>query len=664
MPKIRNLGRTQTQRQRDLQDVDGVKKQTPVGDAQQADVKKADTQRPVDVSTAGNPQTTAGDRGRLNVDAQLKSQGLNRADLQNGVGQVFAAAAKAAGGATAAAKVEPSIQKLYQDPDFSALHQFCVGAASQIQKEGREWDTLGQIKNFAAAAAFVTKGEALPGGIKAKGDTPLKRSYTGSMEQRAMCNLLMMLMPKSMRTEREVLPDGSRGFPQSLLSALPDNVVSRVDDGFKLKAGDLPKLNPHLTEPFTDKALLDNIFRPGQQGVFLAPKKYCPGAFLQDRKDLQAGKDKADQAGHDGDPIFVKIEDVFTDNNGQKMARVTVPAQHKYRNGDDGGFHQHEQFLGQVDHVIDTKGQPVLGKDGKPQDILIPVDAMANYLLDPGQVRGSGKLDLKRSRDDRMLALCFTEELKSAVLTDSNGITKNVFDWLQEADARTPRQDIERIKDGAWRAAWNAVTKFASHPRRTHFAITVDNEPGLSKQAWNDRNGWKKEALEVLNDCGLRMQDSGERYARSADQIGERWENHQISWTSNFLERGFEGGTLDCYGLADAFDRLSATFLAPMGIVSMADIAEGHGASVGRTLAHPDESGVIQAGIPKKVKPNELIAGFDLQKSSGVGPSAGVYWINFGGYVNIDAPSGKQIDFAKDAAHADEIVDELIEEDG
>jgi hypothetical protein len=66
---------------------------------------------------------------------------------------------------------------------------------------------------------------------------------------------------------------------------------------------------------------------------------------------------------------------------------------------------------------------------------------------------------------------------------------------------------------------------------------------------------------------------------------------------------------------------------------------------VQRVLRQPDENGVIQAGVPLKVKPNELISGLELPLSSGRGPSAR-YMENWGGYLRIERPRGPRADFA------------------
>ncbi|MFZ9889293.1 MAG: hypothetical protein ACO3JL_17500, partial [Myxococcota bacterium] len=521
----------------------------------------------------------------------------------------------------------PSIQRLYDDKAFQELYGFVMGRLEQVSSGQRSWDKLWQVQSFVEASQFVLKGAALPGhGVVDA--PPLFQRFTGQQERRALCHLLLLLMPEETRTERALQRDGSRAAPQSLFSPFPDAVITRADEDFALKSGDLPKVAQVFTAPLRSPALIDTIFRRGQQGTFLASKSFCPGAMVQDRKDIHpSGTDKRQQAGHTGDPIFVKIDDVI-EVDGRRMAKVHVPPQHKQWMGDHGGTVQGHEVLGRIDHVVDVRGQPVLGPDGKPQDILIPVDHLADYLFDPGRGTGAGGLDLSRT-EDRAIALCYGAELKQRYLTDSAGTTRSLFDWLEQANDAMDPADLTRIKQEVRDAAWQSVAKYACHPRRTHFKIDLAG----------DKGDWQHQAFDLLNSTGM-MQDCGNRYEKDKDSTQDM---HELAWTSKFLERGFLGGSLDCYGLADAYDRLQATFLAPLGILTTTDISEGHGAELVRILEHPDQSGVVQAGELYKSKLNELITAVDVRISSGRGPAA-EYMENWPGYLDIAPPTKKRAD--------------------
>lgn len=436
-------------------------------------------------------------------------------------------------------------------------------------------------------------------------------------------------------------PDGGRGPAQDLFHVFPDSVITRADSDFQIEPGDLPKLAPIFTQHLQQPDLLDRVFRSGQHGIFLASKEHCPGAFLQDRLDINPPDlDKKQQVGHEGDPIMVRIEEVV-EVNGRRLARCSVPPQPKVWL-DNGACVKGETVFDGTDVKLDTSGRPLLGPDGKPQPILIPVEHLADYLLDPGDGRGMRGLDLSQA-EDRAIALTFASELKATYLTDSNGITKNLFDWLQQADQRTPPHDLERIKARTREAAWQTIAKHACHPRRTHFKIDLDPR----------QPGWQQEAFDLLQATGM-MQDCGNRYEKDKSTTAHV---HELAWTAHFLERGFVGGSLDCYGLATAYDKLAATFLAPLGVVSTTDIAEGHGAELVRILSNPDEDGVVQVGMPEKSKQNEFIFGLAMDLSSGRGPAA-QYMENWGGYLKIDGCSGQRYDFAALSRRADEIADQ------
>lgn len=611
---------------------------------------------------ASAPSPTAGSAAAaLAGDAALREAGV--ADLQALRGGLSAALSRVpAPPATAVATASttaPRIERLYQDPAFGQLHAFATGKLAQAQAEQRGWDQLWHVRNFSAALDFVLKGTPLPGtplpgapvaggAVGATGATgatgveapaPLFERFPGVQERRALCHLLMLLMPEAERSERPLLRDGSRGPPQGLFEPLPNAIVARADDHFALRPGDLPRVAPVFTAHLQRADLLDQIFRPGQGGTFLASKRFCPGAFLQDRRDIYpAGGDKRQQAGHEGDPLFVKIDDIRM-VDGQKFAKVHIEPQYKQWMGDHGGSVQGHEVLGRIDHVLDVEGKPVLGPEGKPQDILVPLSHLADYLLDPGQGTGARGLDLS-SPDDRAIALCYTHELKQRYLTDAQGTTRSLFAWLEEAGPHTARHDLDRIRQEVRDAAWHAVAKHACHPRRTHFKIELGGE------------AWQREAYDLLKSSGI-MQDCGNRYATDKDSTRHQ---HQMAWTSHFLERGFVGGSLDCYGLADAFDKLQATFLAPLGILTTTDLAEGHGSEVVRILQQPDESGLIQAGELYKSKLNEMITAVDVRISSGRGPAA-QYMENWPGYLKIKGPSGKRIDLAQAQARMAALVD-------
>ena len=247
----------------------------------------------------------------------------------------------------------------------------------KVEGEHSEWDKLTQVRNFSAAVDFVMKGKPLDGTAAASDATgALFQRFPGTQERRAICHLLLLLMPPDDRTERPMLPNGSRGAPQDLFRPFP---------GFGDREGErrLPHPRGRPAEGRTPSsrstsrrlAFLDDVFKPGQQGLFLASKKFCPGAFVQDRKDKNPPTlDKKQQSGHEGDPIMVRIDDIVI-VDGQKMAKVHVPAQHKVWLGDDGACHTGDEVLPRIDTVTGLDGKST----GAP--ILIPVDHLAKYML-------------------------------------------------------------------------------------------------------------------------------------------------------------------------------------------------------------------------------------------------------------------------------------------
>ena len=515
----------------------------------------------------------------------------------------------------------PSIHKLYGDPQFKALYDFCIANVQHVEHDHLDWDKLGAARSFAAAVQFVMNGTGIDGAPVDEAGSLLTR-FGGVQERRALTHLLLLLMPPSDRTERPLLRDGARGAAQDLFRPFPEAVVVRADDDFALKPGDLPNIAPIFTAHLSAD-LSSKIFQVGQRGLFLASKQYCPGAFLQDRKDKNPPTlPKTQQSGHEGDPILVCIDDVVM-QDGVKMAKVHVPEQHKAWLWDDGSVHNGDVVLPRLDTVTGVDGVST----GAP--IMIPVAHLEKYLLAEGD--GSRGLNLD-SAEDRALALTFADTLKSTWLTDGNGYAHTLFDWLQTADERTPPHDVDKIREQVREAAFQSVVRFTTHPRRTHFTLDVDPA----------RNDWQKEALAILNGTGI-VRDQGNYYEK--DKSGSTAHVHELAWTGEILRSGFIGGSLDCLGSSDAYDKLSKTFLEPMGVVAMMGIAEGHGASLVRVLSQPDANGVVQAGVPMKVKPNELIVGLDMPLSSGRGPAA-QYMENWGGYLRIHGPLGTAIDFA------------------
>jgi hypothetical protein len=370
------------------------------------------------------------------------------------------------------APAEPKIKQLYRDPAFAALYNFAIARVQHVERSHTEWDKLGQAKSFAAAVSFVTRGTPLDG--KSFDTAPLFSRFKGDMERRAICHLLLLLMPPHDRSERPLRNDGSRGAPQDLFRPFPDALIERSDDGFRLRPGDLPKIAPIFTEHLQGD-VVDKIFKKGQRGLFLASKSYCPGAFLQDRKDINPPSlSKLKQSGHEGDPIFVTIDDIV-DVDGVRMAKVRVPAQHKVWLWDNGSCVRGEQVLPELSTVVDKDGKDT----GEP--ILIPVEHLADYLLKTGD--GAPRLDFSRP-DERAVALAFAHTLKSTWHKDRNGISKTLFDWLEQADARTPRADVEIIREKVREAAFQSVVRYSTHPRRTHWRLVVDP----------NRNDWQKEA--------------------------------------------------------------------------------------------------------------------------------------------------------------------------
>jgi hypothetical protein len=537
---------------------------------------------------------------------------------------------------------KPTIDVLYKDAQFAKLYDFVMTSVHKVERNHTEWDKLGQVRNFATAVDFVMKGKALDGTGSVDATGNLFARFPGTQERRAICHLLLLLMPPSDRTERPMMPNGSRAAPQDLFRPFPASVIAKANDDFPIRAGDLPKINPIFTQHLTSPTFLDDVFKPGQRGLFLASKKFCPGAFVQDRKDINPPTlDKKQQSGHEGDPIMVRIDDIV-DVNGVKHAKVHVPAQHKVWLGDNGGTHVGQEVLGKIDTVTDLQGKST----GEP--ILIPVDHLAKYMLAEGD--GSRGLDLTRP-EDRAIALTYAETLKTTHFTDKNGITKSLFDWLEQADHRTPKKDVTSIRHMAREAAFQAVARYSSHPRRTHFRLDVDPlELAAVKSGKKplEQSDWQVQAFVRLEETGI-CRDCGNHYEKDKASTQHV---HEMAWTAQFLSSGYVGGSLDCLGSSDAFDKLSKTFLEPIGVLSTTGIAEGHGAALSRVLGQPDDNGVIQAGVPMKVKLNELIVGLEMPLSSGRGPAA-QYMENWGGYLRIDGIRGQSVDFVKANAKLD-----------
>lgn len=537
---------------------------------------------------------------------------------------------------------KPTIDALYQDAQFAKLYDFVMTSVHKVEGEHTEWDKLGQVRNFASAVDFVMKGAHLDGSGAVDATGNLFARFPGTQERRAICHLLLLLMPPDDRTERPMMPNGSRAAPQDLFRPFPASVIAKANDEFPVRAGDLPKINPVFTQHLTSPTFLDDVFRPGQQGLFLASKKFCPGAFVQDRKDINPPTlDKKQQSGHEGDPIMVRIDDIVI-VDGQKMAKVHVPAQHKVWLGDGGACTTGHEVLGRLDTVTDLQGEST----GAP--ILIPVDHLAKYMLAAGD--GARGLDLTRP-EDRAIALTYAETLKTTHFTDKNGIAKSLFDWLEQADHRTPKQDVTSIRHMAREAAFQAVARYTSHPRRTHFRLDVDPAELAAVKSGKqplEQSGWQVQALLRLQETGI-TRDCGNTYEKDKASTAHV---HEMAWTAQFLSNGFIGGSMDCLGSSDAFDKLSKTFLEPIGVLSTTGIAEGHGAALSRVLGQPDDNGIIQAGVPMKVKLNELIVGLEMPLSSGRGPAA-QYMENWGGYLRIDGIRGAQVSFVDANAKLD-----------
>lgn len=561
------------------------------------------------------------------------------------IAEVIAHAAVETPLASVIAKVEvkkPGIEALYADPQFAALYAFTMTSLHKVEGEHSEWDRLGQVRSFGAAVDFVMKGRALDGSGAVDPVGNLFARFPGTQERRAVCHLLLLLMPPSDRSERPMLANGSRGVAQDLFRPFPGSVVARAADDFAMRPGDLPKINPIFTSHLTSPTFLDDVFKPGQQGLFLASKSHCPGAFVQDRKDINpATLDKKQQSGHQGDPIMVKIDEII-EVDGKKMAKVHVPAQHKVWLGDDGGCHQGAETLGRLDVVTGLDGKPVLDAAGKPKPILIPVDHLAKYMLAEGD--GARGLDLNRA-EDRCIALTYADTLKTTHFTDRNGYTKTLFDWLEQADHRTPREDVTSMRAMAREAAFQTVARYTSHPRRTHFKLEFDSAELAAVRSGKKKPedaDWQLQAFLRLEQTGI-CRDCGNYYEKDKASTADV---HEMAWTAQFLEAGYVGGSLDCLGSSDAYDKLSKSFLEPLGVISTTGIAEGHGAVLVRVLGQPGDDGVIQAGVPMKVKPNELIIGLEMPISSGRGPAA-QYMENWGGYLKIAGPIGASVDFTK-----------------
>lgn len=545
-------------------------------------------------------------------------------------------------GAAFAPELKPGIELLYADRQFAALYDFVMTSVHKVEGEHSQWDKLGQVRNFGAAVDYVMKGRALDGSGAVEAAGNLFARFPGSQEKRAVCHLLLLLMPPSDRSERPMLADGRRGAPQDLFRPFPASVVARAADQFAIKQGDLPRLAPVFSEHLRKASFLDDVFRPGQRGLLLASKSHCPGAFVQDRKDINPPTlDKKQQSGHEGDPILVAIDDIVI-VDGKKLAKVHVPAQHKVWLGDDGGCQQGHETLGRLDVVTGIDGQAVLDAHGNPQPILIPVDHLAQYLLAEGD--GARGLDFSRA-EDRCVALTYADTLKTTHFTDGNGYTKTLFDWLEQADHRTPADDVTSIRHMAREAAFQAVARYTSHPRRTHFKLAVDPSDLRAVRSGDKKAedcDWQLQAFLRLEQTGI-CRDCGNYYEKDKASTVDV---HEMAWTAQFLDAGYIGGSLDCLGSSDVYDKLSKTFLEPIGVLSMTGIAEGHGAALVRVLGQPDGDGVIQAGVPMKVKPNELILGLQMPLSSGRGPAA-QYMENWGGYLEIAGPRGRSVDFAQ-----------------
>jgi len=556
--------------------------------------------------------------------ANLATVGATPQTVRRGAADVFSTTSGSV--STTSPIVETKIQKLYSDPAFVALYDFAMRAVDHAR--ANSWDKLGQVHAFTTAMEFAAKGTALDGSGKVDGPS-LKQRFTGPMEQRAIAHLLALLMPDEFRTERVMYRDGRRGPAQDVFSPLPAHVIARADVNFALKKGDLPTIAPVLTAHLTKPGFLDDVFKKGQQGTFLASKSFCPGAFLQDRKDINGARDKASQSGHVGDGIPVQIDDVIV-KDGKKFAVCSIPEQKKWHIGDDGNCYAGEVEIPRTNRRIDldSKGMPVQTED----PILIPVEHLATTMLDAGS--GSRGLDFK-SAEDRALALTFSEVLKETRMTDSSGTTKTLFDWMESASSSMSVHDRTRLVEGAAAAAFQSVMRFACHPGRTHFKLNVAPDEiaavraasklpeGPARQEAVARFDWQARAYVELLDTRL-VQDCGERYP---SKFGDPLKHpHELPWTTTFLKQGFVGGSLDCVGLGDAFDKIATTFLAPMGFLTMDALAEGHGSMITRILQAPDENGVIQAGTPGKTKPTDHIFNLDWAIASGRGPTYPDAW--------------------------------------
>lgn len=511
------------------------------------------------------------------------------------------------------------IESLYQHPQFKEVYTFVMRNVGDIERNGQQWDVLKQVKLFTEAFQMVKKFD-------------LEKQFTSPQEKRALAHLLLLLMPESMRTERPMGPDGTRMPAQLLFNPFPNEIITRSYNDFAINKGDLPTIasawNQHLQHPVNGRAVVsEKIFAKGQEGTFLIDKKYCPGAFLQDRADINpASMPKTQQVGHEGQALFVKIKDIV-EVNGKKMVQVYVPEQHRYHMGNDGNCYRGEQVLGKIESVVGKDGKPILDKNGKEQPILVPMEHMEAYLFDRGTGSGVRGLNLDKA-EDRAIALTFSHELKQKRYADSKGNNKTLFAWLETSDLSVLNpEDRQKLLFELQQTAWQSVARYTCHPRRTHFRLDISQD------------AWQKEAYQMLMQTGI-MQDCGNRYEK--DKSDQKADVHQLAWTEHFLEGGFVGGSLDCLGQADAYDKLCATFLAPLGILHATDLAEGHGSTLLRTLQAPDAQGIIQVGMPKKVKLNEMLAGVDVTVSSGRGPSA-QYMENWPGYLKIESPPEKQL---------------------
>lgn len=478
----------------------------------------------------------------------------------------------------------PAMRRLLEDASYRRLEKYVRAARDALAREAAEWDLLRQVTTFCRAARFAKDGVSLDDGGPADAE-PLLQRFDDAVQRRAIGVLLASTMPARWRVVRPLLPDGTRGRATEILQPLPDEIALRADEGFALRAGDVPVPAPVFCRHLRGRALLDGVFRPGQTGRFLASKTYCLPAVAGDRCG-------------GGDPIPVVLgEPCVVD--GKRAFAARVPAARAYKVDDEG-------------RVIEAG----IVRDELPTTSPVPLEHLIAWLLAGGP---QGGLDLEDVEDLALLVVA-SHLLKTRTLQRVDGVEKSVFAWLETADASSPRPFLERVRAAVRDACFDAVAFFAPDPRalvfpivaadddvaRARFAAAEGDDASLAKIDWQAR------ALALLEQTGI----ARAAVARGAPSTGRRLV--EIGWTQAVLQPGYVGGRLPAQAQGDAFARLATTLLAPIGLLPLSSLREGRGASLLRVLSLPDDEGRIDVGAPERVVPAAYCRGLSFDRAFGL----------------------------------------------